>query len=309
MNRFLARLWCLVMGTALIAGIVVPTPAYAAGYSVTLSAGKTQAKNGENVDIAAFSNPAPSSPYWVQIYDHSTGQRINFCQHTPCTATVNNQNSTHEYVAYVAQYSYTEPPPDIQAVSNHVSIVWSTPDPAQPAKDAVKQVTDQVDPVVQQVTQQVDPVVQQAQQAANQIIGMLPKADPTIVGDADRMGTDGYVLQLIQLGTDYFQLQVLKADTGNPAALNLPDTSNTWLTDGAVAMYAQDFGPNVQQAFRVSIRWQYLTKSRVLMMQLGRGQSHDGFVKVAVPVVGYPAQCGTQIPDVNNNCAGNAEGY
>jgi hypothetical protein len=282
-------------------GVVVPTAAKAAGYSITLSAGKTQETNGKDVDIAAFSNPAPS-PYWIQIFDHTTGTRINFCRQTPCTVSVNNQNGTHEYVAYISQYSYTEPPPDIQAESNHVSITWSAADPTQPAKDAAKQVTSQVAPLV-------DPIVKQAQDAANEIIKLLPKPDPSLVGDTNRMGTDGYVVQLIQENAYYFSLQVLKADTGNPVALNLPDTPKTWVTDRAVSLYAYDLGQSVQQAVRLNIKWKYVARSRALMMQVLSGQTHDGFVKVSVPVVGYPAQCGTQVPNVSNNCNGNAEGY
>jgi hypothetical protein len=304
MTGLLARLTRLVLGTCVVAAataVAVPGAAQAAGYSISLSAGKTHANNGETVDIAAFSNPAPS-PYWIQIFDHTTGARLNFCRQTPCTVSISNQSGTHEYVAYVSEYSYTEPPPGIQAVSNRVSITWSAPDRAQPVKDAVKNAADQVAPLIA-------PVVGPAQDLVDQVTKLVPKPDPRVVGDADRMGTDGYVVQLFQQGLDYLLVQVLKADTGNPVVLNLPSTPKDWLYDSAVTLWAQDLGADVQKAVRVNIRWRYGAASRVLMMQVLPDQSHDGFLKISVPVVGYPAQCGTQVPNVSNNCNGNAEGY
>jgi hypothetical protein len=144
--------------------------------------------------------------------------------------------------------------------------------------------------------------------AVNKAIGMLPSAN--VVGDSNRMGSDGYVIQLVQSSSAYFQLQVLSASTGQPVQLALVSEPKVWSKDqSAFDLWAYDLGNGAQQAVKLPTTWRYLSSSRVLLIRINGGQTHDGFLKMSAPVVGYPAACGQSVPTVDNRCNGRAEGY
>jgi hypothetical protein len=67
------------------------------------------------------------SPFWTEIYDVTTQTRVAVCGYgTSCSATVSQSAATtHEYIAYLSNYSTAYPPAGIQETSRVNFITWS----------------------------------------------------------------------------------------------------------------------------------------------------------------------------------------
>lgn len=106
------------------------------GYSVSITVSPNALSPGGTSTVTATSNvDVGTTAYYIQIYNDGTGNRVSFCgSGTTCSGTVSEASATTDYfTAYVASYSYTEPPPNIQASSDQVSVTWlSVPLSADP---------------------------------------------------------------------------------------------------------------------------------------------------------------------------------
>ena len=83
---------------------------------------------GSSVSLAAqFSYDVGPTPYYIEIYDQTTGARLASCGYgTTCSATVaSNVETTHNYVADVASWSTSYPPPNVQSASMTVPVTWN----------------------------------------------------------------------------------------------------------------------------------------------------------------------------------------
>jgi hypothetical protein len=148
-QRFLTRsvrLFLLGALSCVIATAAAAAPASAAvtrpglpmngpGLTVSLSASPTTLGFGDTTTLTATAseNVGPT-PYWIEIFDVSTGILLANCPSgTTCTAYQENDQSLppgitsaqQEYVAYVASGSTAFPPSGIQATSPAVYVVWS----------------------------------------------------------------------------------------------------------------------------------------------------------------------------------------
>ena len=67
------------------------------------------------------------SPFWTEIYDVTTQTRVAVCGYgTSCSTTVSQSAATtHEYIAYLSNYSTAYPPAGIQETSRVNFITWS----------------------------------------------------------------------------------------------------------------------------------------------------------------------------------------
>ena len=96
-------------------------------WSVSLSASSTSLWPTQYTTLTATSNNnVGPTPYYLGIYDTSTGASVAICgTGTTCTASVTQATATtHNYRAYVASYSATNPPANIQASSAYVTVTW-----------------------------------------------------------------------------------------------------------------------------------------------------------------------------------------
>jgi hypothetical protein len=144
LRRLLSHLPRLALASALLAaaaGVLASPAAHAAGpYTVSLTVSTNSAAPGDEVSITASANKVVDSPHYIQIYDRTTGARI--CSNTNfqwCFGYNTYNNGTHEYIAYIGLSSTTEPPPDVQAVSNPQVVTWAPlggggPNPAWPSQ-------------------------------------------------------------------------------------------------------------------------------------------------------------------------------
>ena len=78
---------------------------------------------------ATYSTDVGPTPYYIEIFDHTTGTLVKVCgSGTTCSVSVSyNYPTTHTYLAYVSLYGTTEPPPGVQQKSNPETIVWQDP--------------------------------------------------------------------------------------------------------------------------------------------------------------------------------------
>jgi hypothetical protein len=87
--------------------------------------------SGEDVRFIWFARGRASSasdvgptPYYIQIYDTTTGERVKTCgAGTTCALSVTAVGE-HVYVAYVGSFSATYPQPNVQSSSNEYWIDW-----------------------------------------------------------------------------------------------------------------------------------------------------------------------------------------
>ena len=104
------------------------TVTWVSSFSVTLSASTTSPSGGGTVTLSASTNIQGNSPYDIEIYNSGSDALLSACSSgSTCTASVSEAGGvTESYIAYVADYSSTAPPPNIQATSNTVSVVWAS---------------------------------------------------------------------------------------------------------------------------------------------------------------------------------------
>jgi hypothetical protein len=98
------------------------------GVGLTLAASQpTVPVGGASTLTATTSQDIGPSPFWTEIFDVTTGTRIAVCGFgTTCSVTVSQSvATTHEYIAYVSNYSTAFPPPGIQATSALSFVTWS----------------------------------------------------------------------------------------------------------------------------------------------------------------------------------------
>jgi hypothetical protein len=98
------------------------------GVSLTLAASQPTVPVGASSTLtAATSQDIGPSPFWIEIFDVTTGTRAAVCGYgTSCSATVSQAAAaTHEYVAYLSANSAAYPPPSIQETSLLSLITWS----------------------------------------------------------------------------------------------------------------------------------------------------------------------------------------
>jgi hypothetical protein len=95
---------------------------------LTFSLSVTNAKllPGQSTTITATSSlDVGPTPYYIEIFDLATGTDPIFCGFgTTCTTTVTRSSAVAYYVAYVAAFSTTDPPPDIRAQSGTFLVTW-----------------------------------------------------------------------------------------------------------------------------------------------------------------------------------------
>jgi hypothetical protein len=109
---------------------VSTSPASASSFDVFLFASASTVPTGQAVTLTADADPGvQGTPYYIDIYDTTTGTLLNQCPTgVTCPATVaQSVASTHAYVAYVAAWDANGgPPPQIQATSAETDYVTWT---------------------------------------------------------------------------------------------------------------------------------------------------------------------------------------
>jgi hypothetical protein len=95
--------------------------------SVSLRSNAVYVLTGFGATLTATANAdIANSPYYIEIYDQGTGQSAALCPTgSSCAVTITqSQSGTFSYIATVATYSTTYPPPNVQASSAAVSVTW-----------------------------------------------------------------------------------------------------------------------------------------------------------------------------------------
>lgn len=98
-------------------------------FSLSLSANPYYLGAGQTSTVTASVQPdVGPTPYWLGVYDSSTGGSVAVCASgTSCGGSVNMGSGTsHSFVAYVAGYGTTNPPPNVHVTSNTVYVTWYT---------------------------------------------------------------------------------------------------------------------------------------------------------------------------------------
>ena len=117
-----------------MAMVAVPDAAKAGNWNVAMYADKYSVRVGETANLYAWNfwcqepcdDGIVQAPYHILIYDQGTGGLVGSCTGTwECEVGVSqSETGDHVYIAYVAQYSATAPPPDIISASNPIKIGW-----------------------------------------------------------------------------------------------------------------------------------------------------------------------------------------
>ncbi|HKR81660.1 MAG TPA: hypothetical protein VJR27_01530 [Candidatus Saccharimonadales bacterium] len=98
------------------------------GVGVSLSASPTTvAVNGNSTLTATATQDVGPSPFYIQIFDATTGARLTYCGFgTTCSvATSQAVATTHKFLAFVSNYSTSFYPAGIQATSNLSFVTWT----------------------------------------------------------------------------------------------------------------------------------------------------------------------------------------
>lgn len=96
--------------------------------SVTLAASPTTvAVGGTSTLTATASMDVGPTPFYIEIYDTTTGSFIVDCgSGTSCSTSVSQSAaSTHSYAAYISTFGEGFPPPNVQATSATGYVTWS----------------------------------------------------------------------------------------------------------------------------------------------------------------------------------------
>lgn len=113
------------------AGIVATSPTVTVTWrsvSITLAVSPTTQVIGGGVALTSTTSAdIGPSPFYAEIYDATTGTRLQYCGFgTSCSVTATQAvATTHKFVAYVSNYSTTNPPAGIQATSNPGFATWA----------------------------------------------------------------------------------------------------------------------------------------------------------------------------------------
>jgi hypothetical protein len=97
-------------------------------YSISLSVSSSSAVLNEPLFLSAVASPSVSgSPYYVTVYNTTTGALVTSCANvTTCpTQVAESSAGTNSFVAYVSDVSTTAPPPNVVATSSSVAATWS----------------------------------------------------------------------------------------------------------------------------------------------------------------------------------------
>ncbi|MGA2824595.1 MAG: hypothetical protein ABSF03_00575 [Streptosporangiaceae bacterium] len=98
------------------------------GVNLTLAASPTTVPVGAASTLTATtSQNIGLSPFWIEIFDVTTGTNVALCgSGTTCRATVSQgAATTQEYIAYLSDNSTVYPPPGVQETSLLSFITWS----------------------------------------------------------------------------------------------------------------------------------------------------------------------------------------
>ena len=122
----------LAGGAVLAAMTSLPTNAKASTVAPTLvlAAAAPVTSVGVPVFVTATADEEITSPSYIEIFDTS-GVFWQACTNT-ATCTFEFSNSSQgsiTYIAYIAAYSTTAPPPSIQATSNTATVTWTAASP------------------------------------------------------------------------------------------------------------------------------------------------------------------------------------
>lgn len=76
--------------------------------------------------VATTDTDVGPTPFYIEIYDHTTGVRLVACGFgTTCSVWVTQATATtHQFVAYVSLWSTANPPTGVQATSNTSFVTW-----------------------------------------------------------------------------------------------------------------------------------------------------------------------------------------
>lgn len=145
------------------------------------------------------------------------------------------------------------------------------------------------------------------QKTVDDVLAQLPIRDVNLktVADFNKMGADGYVVQIVQSGPDYFTVQAFKNGVAQRFAL---PTLTTYSYDGPVAVHAYKGDQTPGEGDLVVVRWRYNDRSKVLTVRIGKKQSYENVaLTFAAPVVGYPpagTECRSVVLPVTSTCDG-----
>jgi Domain of unknown function (DUF1906) len=94
--------------------------------TISISASPTYMAPGATTTItAATTADVGPSPWYIDIFDKTTGQIATCATGTFCQLSVSHSvGQVDQFVAYVASKLVTNPPPNIQATSSTISVVW-----------------------------------------------------------------------------------------------------------------------------------------------------------------------------------------
>jgi len=140
---------------------------------------------------------------------------------------------------------------------------------------------------------------------AEEVIGQVEGPDLRPVSNLNKMGTDGYVMKIVQLAPDYFEVQAFK--NGVVQAFNLP-ALKTYSYDGPVGVFIYEQDDSPTDGDLIVVRWRYNARSKVLTIRVGRDQRYTNVSLVfSAPVTGYPpngTECRTIALPVKSTCDG-----
>lgn len=97
--------------------------------SVSLTASPTTVPVGSATTLTATaSTDVGPTPFYIEIFDATTGAFITVCGFGSSCSTGVTQNTatTDDYVAYVAGFGEALPPPEIQSTSSNTYVTWNS---------------------------------------------------------------------------------------------------------------------------------------------------------------------------------------